>query len=105
MFASTHSDLMANLSVNDYRLPTQEDFNGAMTAVMRLQDTYDLQPHELASGNLGKDKSLSMNGKIENNDVVGFVQIFPNLWRKFLPESGNVTFMNILAYSFLVKIL
>ncbi len=54
---------MANLSVNDYRLPTQEDFNGAMTAVMRLQDTYDLQPHELASGNLGKEKSLSMDGK------------------------------------------
>ncbi len=64
---------------DDYRLPTQEDFNGAMTAVMRLQDTYDLQPHELASGNLGKDKSLSMNGKIENNDVVGFVQIFRKL--------------------------
>ena len=79
LVSSTHSDLMANLSVNDYRLPTQEDFNGAMTAVMRLQDTYDLQPHELASGNLGKDKSLSMNGKIENNDVVGFVQIFRKL--------------------------
>ena len=56
-------DLMANLSVNNYRLPTQEDFNGAMTAVMRLQDTYDLQPHELASGNLGKEKSLSMDGE------------------------------------------
>ena len=63
LIASTLSDLMANLSVNDYRLPTQEDFNGAMTAVMRLQDTYDLQPQELASGNLGKEKSLSMNGK------------------------------------------
>ncbi|XP_064393719.1 prolyl 4-hydroxylase subunit alpha-1-like isoform X2 [Halichondria panicea] len=61
VYQDNSHDLMANLSVNNYRLPTQEDFNGAMTAVMRLQDTYDLQPHELASGNLGKEKSLSMD--------------------------------------------
>ncbi len=53
---------MSNLSLNEYRLPTDEDFNGAMTAVMRLQDTYDLEPQELASGNLGKQQSLSMSG-------------------------------------------
>ena len=56
---------MANLSLNNYRLPDQEDFEGAMTAVMRLQDTYDLEPKEIASGNLGKEKSLSMDGRFE----------------------------------------
>ena len=54
---------MANISINNYRLPTQEDFDGAMTAVMRLQDTYDLRPREIASGDLGKEQSLTMSSK------------------------------------------
>lgn len=54
---------MANISLNNYRLPSDEDFKGAITALQRLQETYQLPPSALASGKLGQAPSLSMNGK------------------------------------------
>ncbi len=57
-----HAALMANISYNNYRLPTPEDFTGAITAFHRLQETYQLPPSALASGKLGKAPSLSMSG-------------------------------------------
>ena len=51
---------MANISVNRHQFPGEEDFDGAITALRRLQDTYKLKPSMIASGNLSKN-GLSMN--------------------------------------------
>lgn len=61
-FSIFNAALMANISLNDYRLPTNEDLNGAITALQRLQETYQLKTSDLASGKLGKAPSLNMNG-------------------------------------------
>lgn len=55
-------ELMANISLNNYRLPSPEDFSGAIAALQRLQDTYELPTSALASGNVGSAPSLSMTG-------------------------------------------
>jgi len=47
------TDLMANISLNDYQMPMEEDYKGAFTALRRLQDTYQLKPVEISSGQLG----------------------------------------------------
>jgi len=44
---------MANISLNDYQMPMEEDYKGAFTALRRLQDTYQLKPVEISSGQLG----------------------------------------------------
>jgi hypothetical protein len=36
-------------------LPTNEDYNGAATALHRLEDTYNLKPSEIRKGNLSKE--------------------------------------------------
>lgn len=51
----------------DLRFPSDEDLNGAAVALMRLQDTYKLDTHALANGNLlGKTYSRQLTG---NQDV------------------------------------
>lgn len=57
------TDLMANISLNNYRLPTEEDFDGAMMAIRRLQDTYKLQPSLIGSGKLKRSGGLPMSGE------------------------------------------
>ena len=48
---------------NVLRLPSEEDLNGAAVALMRLQDTYQLDTHALANGNLlGKKYSRQLTG-------------------------------------------
>jgi len=44
---------MANISMNDYQMPMDEDYKGAFTALRRLQDTYHLKPNEISDGQLG----------------------------------------------------
>ena len=58
-----HTDLMANISMNQYRFPSKEDFSGAIAAIRRLQDTYQLQPTVIASGKLGSSSALPMSGE------------------------------------------
>lgn len=58
-----HTDLMANISMNQYRFPSKEDFSGATAAIRRLQDTYQLQPTVIASGKLGSSSALPMSGE------------------------------------------
>ena len=58
----THIDLMANISMNRYRFPSKEDYSGAITAIHRLQDTYQLQPSVIASGKLGSSSAFPMTG-------------------------------------------
>lgn len=55
-------ELMANISLNTYRLPKREDFSGAVTAIRRLQETYHLPASELASGEVGRAPSVRMTG-------------------------------------------
>ena len=57
-------DLMANISLNNYRLPSTEDMSGAVTALRRLQDTYQVKSSELANALLGKEESLDMSGRL-----------------------------------------
>jgi prolyl 4-hydroxylase len=45
------------------RFPSDEDLNGAAVALMRLQDTYKLDTHALAKGELlGKKYSRQLTG-------------------------------------------
>ena len=55
---------MANISVNNYRLPSAEDFSGAVTALQRLQDTYKLSVSKVASGTIGEAPSLRLSGRL-----------------------------------------
>ena len=56
---------MANISLNNYRLPNKEDMSGAVTALRRLQDTYQVKSSDLANGVLGKEESLDMSGQLQ----------------------------------------
>ena len=38
----------------NYMLPTIEDYNGAASALLRLEDTYNLKPSDIRKGNLSK---------------------------------------------------
>ena len=44
---STPSELMSTISFNKYQFPSYEDYKGAVTAIIRLQDTYQLPAHNL----------------------------------------------------------
>ncbi|KAF8373714.1 phy-2, partial [Pristionchus pacificus] len=41
---------------NDIKFPKEEDLSGAATALLRLQDTYQLDTHDLAQGKILSDK-------------------------------------------------
>ena len=48
-------------------LPTDEDLKGAAIALLRLQDMYRLDVHQLADGQLlGKRYSRPLTGKVNN---------------------------------------
>jgi hypothetical protein len=55
-------DLMANVSFNNYRLPTPDDFSGAIAALQRLQKTYKLSASAMSSGSVSKAPSMTMTG-------------------------------------------
>ena len=55
---------MANISMNRHQFPNQEDFEGAMTALIRLQETYHIESSTIAQGKLGSNKGLPMNSKL-----------------------------------------
>ena len=37
-----------------YNIPTKEDYEGAIVAIHRLEDTYNLKPNDIRSGNLSR---------------------------------------------------
>lgn len=44
-------------------MPTEEDYRGAITALIRLEDTYLLTPSDIRAGVFGKSKSMRpLNG-------------------------------------------
>ncbi|CAI8018519.1 Prolyl 4-hydroxylase subunit alpha-2 [Geodia barretti] len=55
--------LMANISYYNFRFPDTEDFTGAVTAILRLQDTYRLSPSLITSGKLGTTTTLPMTSE------------------------------------------
>lgn len=57
------AELMTNISLNNHRLPTSDDFRGAITALHRLQETYKLPATSLSSGTVSAAPSLNMSGK------------------------------------------
>ena len=59
---------MANISLNHYRLPTSDDFSGAIAALQRLQETYKLPTSSLASGKVSAAPSMTMTGKGSGGD-------------------------------------
>ena len=63
---------MANISLNSHRFPEQEDFQGTVTAIRRLQETYNIPPSTIASGKLGSTSAIPMSGEINT--------VPPNLW-------------------------
>jgi hypothetical protein len=59
------------------RLPSEEDLNGAAVALMRLQDTYKLDTHALANGNLlGKKYSRQLTGIYSYSDSKSLIATF-----------------------------
>ena len=54
---------MSNISMQQYRFPSSDDYSGAITALWRLQDTYKLEPTTIASGKLGSTTSVPMSGE------------------------------------------
>ena len=51
-------DFIANLSVQRQFFPTDEDETGAAKALMRLQDTYKLDPDTISKGELPGNSPL-----------------------------------------------
>ena len=43
-----------NVITESYTLPTDEDYNGAILAIHRLEDTYLLEPKDVRSGKLSE---------------------------------------------------
>lgn len=63
IYEDNEEALMANISYNQYRFPGEEDFSGAATALLRLQDTYRLSPSLISSGKLGSASAVSMTSE------------------------------------------
>ena len=57
-------DLMRNISEKRVKFPTNEDFDNASTAFLRLQDIYRFDSKRMAKGSLGMQKGLSLNSAI-----------------------------------------
>ena len=48
----------------DFNLPTNEDYEGAIVALHRLEDTYALTPKDIRTGNMSKKHpSKPLTGK------------------------------------------
>uniref|UniRef100_A0A0P5RN90 procollagen-proline 4-dioxygenase n=1 Tax=Daphnia magna TaxID=35525 RepID=A0A0P5RN90_9CRUS len=93
----------------DLRFPSDEDLNGAAVALMRLQDTYKLDTHALANGNLlGKTYSRQLTAgdcwelgrqSYNNGDHYHTVLWMGEALNKFDDESNKtVTRESILEY-------
>lgn len=57
-------EVAATIDIKRQQLPDYEDLNGAAAALLRLQDTYQLDASEIARGELGGVKSVELTGNI-----------------------------------------
>ncbi len=70
--------------------PSEEDLNGAAVALMRLQDTYKLDTHALANGDLfGKKYSRRLTGRLTQSDIKCIIFITALLFVQ-LEIAGNL---------------
>lgn len=69
---------VANLSVQRQFFPTDEDESGAARALMRLQDTYKLDPDTISRGELpGNALSLTYVSSVSGQVRLAWVQFAP----------------------------
>lgn len=57
-----YADISRKIEDLRQNLPTYEDLQGSVSALLRLQDTYKLDTTELASGNVGGVESSQLTG-------------------------------------------
>ena len=65
-----YADLMANISMNRYKFPSEEDYDGAITALWRLQATYKLSASTMAQGKLGSSQGLPLTSKCNSLNLL-----------------------------------
>ena len=51
---------MSTISFNKYQFPSYEDYKGAVTAIIRLQDTYQLPAHNLTQPEMAGVQAVKM---------------------------------------------
>ena len=54
---------MSAISFNKYQFPSYEDYKGAVTAIIRLQDTYLLPTHNLSQPEMAGVQAVKMTAK------------------------------------------
>ena len=81
---------MVNISLNRYRFPTKEDFDGAVAALRRLQDTYKITPSKIAKGKLGSHNGLPMSSKLQYMYLLQFCYRIAGIFR-----GGKYSFLAI----------
>ena len=64
MFFSSLTELTAKVDILKQYLPTYEDLQGTVSALLRLQDVYKLDTSEIAAGSVGGASSTELTGKI-----------------------------------------
>ena len=101
------TDLLGNLSAYSYRLPTQEDFSGAITAILRLQETYSLEARVIAEGELGREPSLSMSGMclfliLYHGDIYGNYKTQLVIGKTLVTRDLKITHPVVLLYVYIV---
>ena len=63
LYETNYDDLLATISLHKYRFPTDADFSGAVLALARLQDTYQISPYNLTQPELGGRQSVHLTAK------------------------------------------
>ena len=61
------AEVAASIDIKRQQLPDYEDLNGAAAALLRLQDTYQLDASDIARGELGGVQSTGLTGNFTTN--------------------------------------
>ena len=78
---------MSAISFNKHQFPSHEDYKGAVTAIVRLQDTYQLPAHNLTQPEMAGVRAVAMTAR-DCFDVGGWDE--PSLY-KMSPLGFSVT--------------
>ena len=55
---------MSAVALEKYRFPSKEDYSGAVTAIIRLQDAYKISPRNLTQSILGERQAIKVTTRI-----------------------------------------
>lgn len=65
LFLAERKEFMDKLR-NELWMPDEEDYRGAVTSLIRLEDTYLLTPKDIRNGEFGKSKAMrKLNGNTQ----------------------------------------